>query len=158
MLRVIIPLIVAGTILFGDLYRTSPSYDPVQEVEVSAPRNGYSLLQPTIDCWRKGTPSISGECAPKGDSLRAKGLAVAVAACGLAAALGLIGFLPLIGRAVGAVAMLAGLVVIGAIGYFVVGFMGTEQGLEGISWGSYAAGGGGLVTLISGLMGMRGRD
>jgi hypothetical protein len=71
--------------------------------------------------------------------------------------LGVLGLLPIIGRLTSFITMLAGIVVIAAIGFYALTQMGSDEGLEGVKWGSYLAGGGGLLTLISGLAGMRGQ-
>ena len=156
MIRVLLPLAVIAAILFSPIYKTPASFDDVQGIETSNQVAGYALVKPAIDCWRNKEFSVSGDCEPKGDT---KGLALtgAVALSGLAAALGVFGLLPFVGRLTSVVTVVAGLAAVGAIGYFGAGMLGAEGGVSRIDWGSYLAGGGGLLTLISGLSGMRGR-
>lgn len=125
--------------------------------ETTQTYNGYKYVADTIECWRTGTYSVSGECAPLGGN---KGLAIfaALFISGAAAVLGVLGLLPVIGRVTSLVTTLAGVVVIAAIGFYVFSQMSGGDGLDGIEWGSYLAGGGGLLTLISGLAGVRGRE
>jgi hypothetical protein len=153
MIRVLLPLAVVAAILFGPMY-TVKIYDPVLQEETASPQSGLKLVQPTIDCWRDKKYSFSGDCAPKGD-LKGKAMLAAIAAGGVAAALGVFGLLPFVGRLTSVVTTLAGGVIVAAIGYFALTMMGGDK--EAVQWGTYLAGGGGLLTLISGLAGMRGR-
>jgi hypothetical protein len=88
-----------------------------------------------------------------------QGLAVAGAAgfSAIAAALGVLGLLPFVGRLTSIATAIAGVVAVGAMGYLILTLMGTSEGLGGVQWGAYLTGGAGLLTLISGLSGMRGR-
>ncbi|HNR78327.1 MAG TPA: hypothetical protein PKM48_14430, partial [Parvularculaceae bacterium] len=67
------------------------------------------------------------------------------------------GLIPVIGRLTSAITMIAGLIVIAAVGFFAMTMLGTDEGIGGLQWGAYLGGGAGLLTLISGLSGMRGR-
>lgn len=156
MTRVLLPLAVIAAIIFAPIYKTPASFDDVQGIETSNQVAGYALVKPAIDCWRTGNISISGDCEPKAGT---KGLALtaAVAASAIAAALGVLGLLPFVGRITSIVTVLAGLTALCATGYFGSTLLGAEGGLSRIDWGSYLAGGAGLLTLISGLSGMRGR-
>jgi hypothetical protein len=75
----------------------------------------------------------------------------------IAAVLGLAGLLPVVGRLTSAVTMAAGVVVVAGIAFYLLTNLRGDDGLEAVQWGAYLAGGGGLLTLISGLSGMRGR-
>jgi len=156
MTRVILPLAIIAAILFAPIYKTPSSYDDVQGIETSNQVAGYALVKPAIDCWRTGNISVSGDCEPKAGT---KGLALAgaVGISAIAAVLGVLGILPVIGRLTSVVTVIAGLVALCAMGYFGSTLLGAEGGLSRIDWGSYLAGGGGLLTVISGLSGMRGR-
>jgi hypothetical protein len=74
-----------------------------------------------------------------------------------AALLGIIGLLPVIGRLTSVVTIIAGLGTLGAMGVLALAMIGSEVGLPGLQWGAYLAAGAGLLTLISGLAGLRGR-
>ena len=156
MIRVLLPLAVIAAILFAPIYKTPAAYDDVQGVETSNQVAGYALVKPSIDCWRNQQISITGECEPKA-GMRGKALAGAVGISAVAAVLGILGLLPVVGRLTSVFTVLSGLAVLGAIGYFGAGMLGAEGGASRIDWGTYLAGGGGLLTLISGLAGMRGR-
>lgn len=156
MIRILLPLAVVAAILFGPMY-TVRIFDPVLQEETLSPQSGMKLVQPTIDCWRNKNYSFSDKCAPKGE-LKGKAMLAAIAAGAVAAALGVIGILPFVGRLTSVVTTLAGGVIVAAIGYFALTMMGAgAQSSESLQWGTYLAGGGGLLTLISGLAGMRGK-
>ena len=124
--------------------------------ETQTARTGHYFIGNTVDCFTNRNFSISGDCEPAG-GMQGKAIFGAVLLSAVAAALGVLGLLPVIGRLTSIVTVIAGVAVIGAIGYFALNMMGTDEGLGGVQWGSYLAGGGGLLTLISGLAGMRGR-
>ncbi len=151
MARIILPLAVIAALLFAPIY-SFDSNDPIGG-EASASRTGQFFVGNTISCFINQNYSIEGECKPKGDKL---GLAIfgAVFVSAVAAVLGILGLLPFIGRLVSLVTAIAGIVAIGGIAYFCFIVMSEEAAAVG--WGSYLAGGGGLLTLISGLSGMRG--
>ncbi len=156
MTRVILPLAIIAAILFTPIYKTPSSFDDVQGVETSNQVAGYALVKPSVTCWRSGEISVSGDCAPKGD-LKGLGLAAAVGLSVVAAVLGVIGLLPIIGRATSFVTIAAGVVTMIALGYFGLTLLGAEGGASRIDWGTYVAFGAGLLTLIAGLSGVRGR-
>ncbi|NWG70698.1 MAG: hypothetical protein HXY23_03690 [Parvularculaceae bacterium] len=156
MIRVLLPLAVVAAILFGPMY-TVKIYDPVLQEETASPQSGMKLVQPTVDCWRKKNYSFSGDCAPKG-GMKGTAMLASIAAGGVAAAIGVFGLLPFVGRLTSVVTTLAGGVIVLAIGYFAMTMMGAgNESTEAVQWGTYLAGGGGLLTLISGLAGMRGK-
>lgn len=154
MIRILLPLAVIAAILFAPMYSVEIN-DPVLGEKVAATKTGYAFIENTVDCWKKGEYSIKDKCEPKGDM---KGMAIFAATFGsaVAAALGVLGLLPFIGKLTSFVTTAAGAVVIAAIGYFALTMLGGKGG-ETIQWGSYLAGGGGLLMLISGLAGVRGR-
>ena len=117
---------------------------------------GGNFIDGTINCWMSGKFSIFGDCAPRGG---AKGFAILIGvfASAFGAALGFIGLLPVIGRLTGASTMMAGLVVIGGSVFFILAMLGAGDGGSSVQWGAYLAVAGGLIALISGLSGMRGR-
>ncbi len=156
MTRIILPLAVIAAILFTPIYKTPAAFDDVQGVETSNQVAGYALVKPAVSCWRSGKISVSGECEPKAE-LKGLGLAAAVGLSAVAAVLGVVGLLPLIGRATSFVTILAGLVTMAAIGFFGMTLLGADGGASRIEWGTYLAFGAGLLTLIAGLAGVRGR-
>jgi ribose/xylose/arabinose/galactoside ABC-type transport system permease subunit len=156
MIRILLPLAVVAAILFGPMY-TVDIFNPVTNEQTASPQSGMTLVQPTIDCWMKKTYSFGGDCAPKGE-MKGKVVLASVVAAGVAAVLGVFGLLPFVGRLTSVITTLAGAVVVAGIGYFAVSLMsGGDEAKEAVQWGTYLAGGGGLLTLISGLSGMRGR-
>ena len=154
MLRILLPLAVIAALLFAPIFGDQVEGSDLGGGTVNLTGNDY--VGNTVNCWIGRNFSVSGECEPQGGQ---KGMAIfaAVFVSAVAAVLGILGLLPFIGRLTSAITSLAGVIVIAAIGFYVFLQMGTDEGLEGVQWGSYLAGGGGLLTLISGLSGMRGR-
>jgi len=154
MLRILLPLAVIAALLFAPIFNDTVEGSDLGGSTVSLSGNAY--VGNTVNCWIGRDFSISGECEPKGGT---KGLAIfaAVFVSAVAAVLGVLGLIPFVGRLTSAITSLAGVIIIAAIGFFVFTQMQTDEGLEAVQWGSYLAGGGGLLTLISGLSGMRGR-
>lgn len=154
MFRILLPLGVIAALLFAPIFGDQVEGSDLGNGMVTLSGNDY--IGNTVSCWVGGNFSISGDCEPEGGN---KGLAIfaAVFVSAVAAGLGVLGLLPFVGRLTSAITSLAGVIVIAAIGFYVFTQMGSDEGLEGVQWGSYLAGGGGLLTLISGLSGMRGR-
>ena len=157
MTRVLLPLAAIAAILLAPIY-SYPSNDPLGG-DSAGTRTGWYFVEDTIGCFMKQNFSIEGECAPRadqeGNNLAGKAIFGAVLSAAIAAALGVIGILPFIGRLTSLVTTLAGVAIIAGVGFFCLQVMGLE-GL-GIEWGAYLGGGLGLLTLISGLAGMRGQ-
>lgn len=153
MIRILLPLAVLAALMFAPIFSDEVQGSDLANGTVSL--TGGDYVGNTVECWLGRDFSISGDCEPRGGR---KGLAIfaAVFVSATAAALGVIGLIPLVGRVTSLVTSLAGVVVVAAVAFYVFSQMGTDEGLEGIQWGSYVAGGGGLLTLISGLAGMRG--
>lgn len=154
MIRVILPVAVIAAILFAPMF-SEVTTGTVTGEQVTV-RSGNYFVENTIQCFRDGNFSIADKCEPKG-GLQGKLIFGAVFVSAVAAVLGVLGLIPVIGRLTSAITTLAGVVVIAAIGFFLLNMMGSKEGLEGVQWGSYLAGGGGLLTLVSGLSGMRGK-
>ncbi|MCB2114061.1 MAG: hypothetical protein R3C42_05300 [Parvularculaceae bacterium] len=154
MVRILLPLAIIATLLFAPIFGAEPT--EVGGITKTNTVTGMDYVGDTINCWMGGEYSVSGDCAPQGGT---KGLAVFAAAfvSAVAAALGFIGLLPVVGRITSAITMLAGVIVIAGIGFYILTSLGSDEGIGGIQWGAYLAGGGGLLTMISGLSGMRGR-
>ena len=154
MIRILLPLAVAAALLLAPMTKVTIQDPEFGETVTS--RTGMDYVGGTVKCWTSGAYSIAGDCAPQGGS---KGLAIfaAVFVSAVAAALGLVGLIPVVGRLTSAVTMLAGIIVVAGIGFYILTNLNSDQGLGGVQWGTYLAGGGGLLTLISGLSGMRGK-
>ena len=154
MVRILLPLAVIAALLFSPIFGAEPT--EVGGITKTNTVTGMDYVGATINCWTSGNYSISADCAPQGG---AKGLAIfaAVFVSAIAAVLGFVGLLPIVGRLTSAITMLAGVIVIAAVGFFAMTMLGSDEGISGLQWGAYLGGGGGLLTLISGLSGMRGR-
>ena len=154
MIRVLLPLAVIAAILFAPMY--------VEKVSGSEfgtryqPLSGYDYVAPTVDCFGKGNFSIADDCEPKGE-MKGKLIFAAIFVSAIAAAVGVVGILPVVGRLTSGVTTLAGAVVLAAMAYYILAQLRGDGGAEALQWGTYLAGGGGLLTLISGLAGMRGK-
>ena len=154
MIRVLLPLAVVAAILFGPLVGRQ---DVIGGIEKTVALTGLDYVGPTIECWQNKNFSFSGDCRPEG-GVKGQAILAAVAAGVVSAALGILGLLPIVGRLTSVVTTLAGGVIVAALGYFALSLMGgAGEAGEGVQWGTYLAGGGGLLTLIAGLAGMRGR-
>lgn len=160
MIRILLPLAFVAAIYFGPMY-SYPSSNPVSGTDEYASVTGSEFIKNAIGCVRELKVPIGEECASEGkidgstnvgDALSwASMLAVA------AAALGVLGLIPFIGRLTSIITIGAGLGGLGSMGYFLLAMMNTGEGLGAIQWGAYLAAGAALLTTISGLSGMRGR-
>ncbi len=153
MTRILLPLAVIALLLLTPLFGAETS--EVGGIVKPNTVTGMDYVGDTLKCWTTGNFSLAGDCAPEAGNL---GLAIfaAVFVSAVAAALGVLGLFPFVGRLTSAITTLAGVVVIAGVGFYILTNLGGENG-GGVQWGSYLAGGGGLLTLISGLSGMRGR-
>lgn len=156
MLRIFLPLAVVAALLFAPMYAVEIS-DSVLGEDTLSPRSGYAFVENSIECWKAGNYSIGGECKPKG-GLKGSLILAALLSSGIAAAIGVIGVLPFIGRLTSVITTLGGAIATLSVGAFGLMLMnaGSDSG-EAIQWGTYLAGGGGLLTLVAGLNGMRGQ-
>lgn len=154
MVRIFLPLAVIATLLFAPIFGGEAT--DVGGIVKTNTVTGMDYVGDTVTCWTSGEYSIAGDCAPEGGG---KGLAIfaAVFVSAVAAVLGLVGLIPVIGKLTSAITMLAGIVVVAGIGFYILANLDSDHGLGAVQWGAYLAGGGGLLTLISGLSGMRGR-
>ncbi|MEM9495608.1 MAG: hypothetical protein AAGA09_06355 [Pseudomonadota bacterium] len=160
MIRILLPLAIIAAIFFGPMY-SFESENPISGQEEKSVVTGAKFIGGAVECVRAQRLPIGEECASDArvnDSTMAGNLISYASSLSLgAAALGVIGLLPLIGRITSIVTVGAGLGALGAIGYFAMEMMNTSAGLGGLEWGAYLAGGLGLLTMISGLSGMRGQ-
>ena len=159
MLRILLPLAIVASMYFTPMFsvETSDSLrgDSLQSVD------GAYFVGNTVDCVIAMTPPIGEECASAGqlDESLTVGQTMSYSlllALG-AGALGVIGLLPFIGRITSVVTILAGLGALGSTGMLSLALMNSEAGLGAIGWGAYVTAGVGLLTVIAGLSGMRGR-
>ena len=160
MIRIILPLAIIAAIFFGPMY----SYESANPVSGQAEKSvvtGATFIEGAVGCVRNMKVPIGEECtsdAKINNSTTAGTFISYAASLSFAAALlGVVGLLPLIGRVTSFVTIASGLGALGAIGYFAMAMMGTSEGLGALEWGAYLAGGLGLLTLIAGLSGIRGR-
>ncbi|MEM8771649.1 MAG: hypothetical protein AAGD92_08375 [Pseudomonadota bacterium] len=158
MLRIFLPLAIVASMYFGPMFAeiTSGSATGAYETE----RTGQFFIGNTIDCLTKLKAPLGEECAFSGtfyDSPLVGHLMSWTAVLSIAAgALGILGLLPVIGRVTSIFTILAGIAAVGSMGVLSLTMMGTEEGLGAVRWGVYSTAGLGLITLISGLSGMRG--
>jgi len=152
MIRVLLPLAAIAAILLLPIYSYQTN-DPIAG-ESTGSRAGWYFVDDTVGCFMKQNFSIDGECEPKGDDL-GKAIFFAILAAAVAAVLGVLGVLPFVGRLTSVVTTIAGVAIIAGVGYFCFNAMNAEG--VGIELGAYVGGGLGLLTLIAGLSGMRGR-
>ncbi|HXI88022.1 MAG TPA: hypothetical protein VNH64_11220, partial [Parvularculaceae bacterium] len=141
-----------ATILLAPMYG---SHQKVAGIEKSVSVTGYDYVKDTIGCWKSRNYSLKGDCKPK-EGLKGQAILAALLMSAVAAAAGIFGFVPVIGRLASIVTTLAGIVTLAGMGYFAFSMMGGSKHDAALQWGAYLAGGGGLLTLISGLHGIRG--
>ncbi|MEO1136424.1 MAG: hypothetical protein AAFW68_07425 [Pseudomonadota bacterium] len=160
MIRILLPLAIVAAMFFGPMY-SYESDNPVSGREQLATVTGNEFMGGVVGCVRNLQIPIGEACASEGQVNESRNVSrlmslAAVVALG-AAALGVIGLLPFIGRMTSIITLAAGLAALAAIGYFIIAMMGTKIGLGGVQWGAYLTAGLALLTTISGLSGMRGR-
>lgn len=159
MIRIFLPLAAVAAIFFGPMF-TVETTDSLRGTSSSTVTGDY-FISGVVDCVRQMKPPIGEECASTGQINNSTEVGTIISYASIlaigAGALGVIGLLPFIGRLTSIVTILAGLGILGSMGMLALTMMGTPEGLPGLQWGAYAAGGAGLLTLISGLSGVRGR-
>jgi hypothetical protein len=160
MIRILLPLAMVAAMFFGPMY-TYPSDNPVSGREEIRQVPGSEFMGGVIDCVRQLQVPLGKACASEGEINGSKSIShimsLAAIAALVAAVLGVVGLIPVVGRVTSIVTLAAGVVVLGAMGYFVMLMIGSKVGLGGVYWGTYLTAGLSLLTIISGLSGMRGR-
>lgn len=160
MIRILLPLAIVAAMFFGPMY-TYPSENPVSGREEIRPVAGAEFMGGVIECVRQLRVPLGKACASEGEINGSKSishiLSLAAVAALVAAVFGVIGLLPVVGRITSVVTLAAGVAVLAAMGYFVMLMLGSKVGLGGVYWGAYLTAGLALLTIISGLSGMRGR-
>ncbi len=158
MTRILLPLAIVAALYFGPLYEVSVSAADSGRDEIA--RTGEYFIGNAVGCMAQLRVPLGEECAFDNDFFGNPFVGhvinwAALLAVG-AAVIGVIGLLPVVGRLTSIVTVLAGLGALGAMGLMSLTMMGEEGGLGAILWGTYLTAGAGLLTLISGLGGMRG--
>ncbi|WP_411817685.1 hypothetical protein [Hyphococcus sp. DH-69] len=160
MIRIILPLAIVAAMFLGPMY-SYPSDNPVSGRSEQSIVTGDKFIGGVINCVRRLEVPLGKECASEAvvnkSKLPSQVMSLAAVISIAAAAIGVVGLLPFIGRLTSIVTLLAGLSALCAMGIFLATMMGTKTGLPAVQWGAYLAAGLALVTTISGLSGMRGR-
>lgn len=153
------PLAFVAAIYLGPMFSVETT-DSVRGASTSVVTGDY-FIGNAIDCLQKLTSPLGEECASDGEIQDSTSVGSALTWASMlavaAGALGIVGLIPFIGRLTSVVTIVAGLAGLGAMGYFLLTMMATDDGLAAVQWGAYLAAGAGLLTMISGLSGMRGR-
>lgn len=160
MQRIILPLAIVAALYFGPLFAETTSGSATGASETV--RTGEFFLGNMVGCLTELRVPLGEGCGFEGTFFDSPMVGHAInwtALLAIAAGLlGIIGLLPVIGRLTSIVALLAGLATLASMGLLTLTMIGTDDGLGGIRWGVYASAGLGLLTLITGLSGMRGKD
>ena len=158
MQRILFPLAIVAVLYYAPLFAVEQSSDALGS-DISAVTGQY-FIGNAISCLAELRVPLGEECAFDGrfyDSPMVGHVMTWTALLAIGAGLlGVIGLLPVIGRLTSIVTVLAGLAALGAMGLMTITLLGTDDGLGAIRWGTYLTAGAGLLTLISGLAGMRG--
>lgn len=158
MTRILLPLAMVAALYLTPLFAetTSGAVTGTNTTDIS----GEFFLGNMVGCLTEIRVPIGEDCGFEGtfnDSPLVGHVINWAALLALSAGvLGVIGLLPVVGRLTSIVTVLAGLGGLGAMGLMALTMMGTDAGLGAIRWGTYLTAGAGLLTLISGLGGMRG--
>ncbi|MEE9330105.1 MAG: hypothetical protein V3V30_08205 [Parvularculaceae bacterium] len=153
MIRIILPVAIIFAVIFGPWFQELVVGGKTGDRIDTATGNYY--ISNTVDCFKDGQYSIGGDCKPQG-GLEGTLIFAAVATSAVAAVLGVLGLLPFIGRFTSIFTVIAGGATIAAFLVFAanMGFNDVTS-FKDIQWGAYVAGGLGLLTLLTGLGGMR---
>ncbi len=160
MARIFLPLAIVAAIFFGPLFAEVTTGSATGSN--MTPRYGEYFIGNAVDCLLKLKAPIGEECASEGKlngSVMVGQIITWASMLALAAAaLGVVGLIPFIGRLTSIVTILAGLAALASMGLLALTLIGIDGiGLTGLRWGAYLAAAAGLLTLISGLAGLRGR-
>ncbi len=162
MIRVILPLAIVAAMFFGPFFSETTSGSATGS-RTSMVAGSY-FIEEAVTCVRNLNYTgfaFGDECASdaqyNGSQMSGSVLSGAAKISIVAAVLGVIGILPFIGRLTSIATIGAGLATLGAVGYFMMSATRSADGLASIQWGAYLVAGLALLTLISGLSGVRGR-
>lgn len=153
MIRILLPLALVAALILFPLY-SETSVGPISG-ETTTTQTGDFFVAGPIKCFARQKFSTAGACAPP---LGMLGMAVfaSLIASVMAAVTGVFGLLPIVGRVTSVVTGLSGLVVVGSMVYFILTIMSKGHGVH-IEWGAYLNGGLGVLTVLAGLSGIRGK-
>lgn len=162
MIRILLPLAIIASMYFGPFYsETTVGSATGERTDIV---DGRYFIDNAVKCavgLNIAGFAFGEECASDvefNDSKMTGSLLSGAAKISLVAAiLGVIGILPFVGRVTSFATIAAGLATLGAIGFFLLSAMSLPEGLGAVSWGAHLTAGAGLLTLISGLSGIRGR-
>lgn len=154
MIRILLPLAVIAAIILFPMF-SETTVGAVTGDAVATARTGNFLVEETIQCFSKQKFSISGDCAPR-LGMTGTAVAAAIGAAAIAAIAGLPGLLPFVGRVTSVVTAAGGGIIVIGVGYFILQVLGAGESAK-VEWGAYLAGGLGLLTLVAGLSGIRGK-
>lgn len=145
MIRVFLPLLLAVVAFFGP-------WAP----EKGGAFRGLDSAGSTVDCLLELEPSVTGPCAPEGDTLAQRLIGYTVLAGAGAGILSILGLLPLVGRLTSVAVVAAGAVGLGASGMALMNLVGDNAvPFMDMGWGAYGSFVLGLAALWSGIDGIR---
>ncbi len=159
MIRILLPLAMIAALFFG------PMFSEESRGELSGKTvaivTGEHFIGNTVDCVREMKAPIGEDCESTGElndsTLVGDILSWSALLAAVAAVLGVPGLLPFLGRMTSIVTVGSGVAMLGSLGLFMTTMIGSEPGLGAVQWGAYLTAGLALLTVISGLSGMRGR-
>lgn len=159
MQRILLPLAIVASIYFLPLFSVETS-DVLRGAKTDEVTGRY-FIGNAVDCVLSLRAPVGEACESEGElggsHMTGHVMTWAAMISLAAAALGVLGLLPVVGRIVSVVTIIAGLATLGALGLLALTLIGSPVGLPGLAWGFYLTGGAGLLTLIAGLAGLRGR-
>ena len=151
---------IVAALYFGPLFAETTSGSVTGASETA--RTGEFFLGNMVGCLTELRVPLGEGCGFEGTFFDSPMVGYAInwtAMLAIAAGLlGVIGLLPFIGRITSIVTLLAGLATLASMGLLTLTMIGTEDGLGAIRWGVYASSGLGLLTMITGISGMRGNN
>lgn len=153
--RILLSLAVAAAAYFGPWMLDSTG-DIIQAGFQSDAIAGSAFVERTVECVMNGEMDWRGDCAPEFGLLgQLVGGTIALAV--ISAVLSIVGLLPLVGRLTSLVTILAGVAAVATFAFFAKEILTTEgANFADFRWGAYATGAFGLLTIFSGLSGIRG--
>ena len=159
MIRIFLPLAIVAALFFGPMF-TVETKDPVRGESMSTVTGDY-FIGNAVECVRQLKIPVGKDCASTGKMKKStfvgNALSWSAILAAVAAVLGVPGLLPFIGRMTSVVTVGAGVAALASLGLFMTTMISSEAGLGAVQWGAYLAAGLALLTIISGLSGMRGR-
>ncbi|PQA88999.1 hypothetical protein [Hyphococcus luteus] len=159
MIRILLPLAMIAALFFGPMF-SEETKGQLSGKTVSIV-TGEHFIGDMVECVRDMKLPVGEECESTGElndsTLVGDALSWSALLAAVAAVLGVPGLLPYIGRMTSIVTVVSGVAMLGSLGLFMTTMIGAEPGLGAVQWGAYLTAGLALLTVISGLSGMRGR-